>query len=143
MANNIKTRLRMNAYAYASMLNFGGCMKSNEKGLRRLFLAGKYSLKGLCISFKSESAFRQELFLLAILLPLVFYFELSSVERALLVFSLLIILIVELLNTAIEVVVDRIGADYHELSGRAKDVASAAVFISLFNALIIWAVVLW
>ncbi|WP_417584530.1 diacylglycerol kinase [Nitrincola sp.] len=118
-------------------------MKSNEKGLRRLFFASKYSLKGLCISFKTESAFRQELFLLVILLPLVFYFEISSVERALLILVLLILLIVELLNTAVEVVVDRIGADYHELSGRAKDIASAAVFVSLINALLVWMVILW
>lgn len=118
-------------------------MKSNEKGIRRLFFASKYSLNGLYVSLKNESAFRQELFLLVVLFPLIFYFQISSIERALLASVLFIVLIVELLNTAVEVVVDRIGADYHELSGKAKDIASAAVFVSLINAMLVWMVILW
>jgi len=89
-----------------------------------------------------EAAFRQELLLCIILAPLAFYFGRTGVEKALLLGSLLLILIVELLNSAVEATVDRIGEDEHELAGRAKDIGSAAVFLSLVNAAVIWLLIL-
>lgn len=118
-------------------------MKPGASGLRRIIDATGYSWLGLKAAFKHESAFRQELFLCLILMPLAVWFTESGIELALLLGSLLLILIVELLNSAIEVVVDRFGGEMHELSGRAKDIGSAAVFLTLVNAAIIWGVILW
>ena len=92
---------------------------------------------------KNEAAFKQELMLSVILIPLTFTFNVSPLEQAALIISLLVVLFTETLNTSIEAVVDRIGYEYHELSGLAKDLASAAVFISMAIAFIIWCVVLW
>ena len=101
-----------------------------------------YSWRGLVACFRSEAAFRQELALAAVLLPLGLWLGDTGVERALLSGSVLLILIVELLNTGVEYVVDRIGAELHELSGKAKDIASAAVFLALLNLILVWALVL-
>ena len=89
----------------------------------------------------AEAAFRQELMLCVILIPLAFWVGSTAVERALLIASCLLVLITELLNSSIEAVVDRIGAERNELSGKAKDIGSAAVFISLWTAGIVWALI--
>jgi len=116
--------------------------KRGGKGLRRVYRAFWWSMAGLKATFVHEAAFRQELLLCLIMTPLAFYFGKTGVERALLLGSLILMPIVELLNSAIEATVDRIGEDEHELSGRAKDMGSAAVFLSLVNAGAIWLLVI-
>lgn len=117
-------------------------MKPGATGLTRIINATGYSWLGLKAAFKHESAFRQELLLCLILFPVAIWFAESAVEYALLLSSLLLILIVELLNSGIEAVVDRFGGELHQLSGRAKDIGSAAVLLALINAVIIWGVIL-
>jgi len=112
--------------------------KRGGKGFVRLYRALVWSMSGLKATFVHEAAFRQELLLCAVLAPLAFYFGRTGVEKSLLLGSLLLILIVELLNSAVETTVDRIGADQHDLAGRAKDMGSAAVFLSLVNAAATW-----
>jgi diacylglycerol kinase (ATP) len=111
-------------------------------GLKRIVNAAGYSYAGLKAAIKNEAAFRQELLLVAILLPIALWLDEGIIEKALLISSLLLILIVELINSAIESAIDRIGSEQHALSGRAKDIGSAAVFLSLVNAIVIWALVL-
>ena len=118
-------------------------MKSEAKGLSRLFYASKYSWQGLAACLKTEAALRQEIAALIPLLLIIFWLDISAAERSMLLLSALLVLIVELLNTAVETVVDRIGAEYHELSGKAKDLASAAVLITLLGAGAVWLVILW
>ena len=117
--------------------------KPGATGLTRILNATGYSLKGLQAALRHESAFRQELALCLVLLPAAFWLGQGAVERGLLIGSLLLVLIVELLNSAVEAVVDRFGDERHELSGRAKDMGSAAVFVSLLNVLVIWGLVAW
>ncbi len=112
------------------------------KGLGRLYRAFNWSMSGLKAVFINEAAFRQELLLCVILVIPAFYFGKTGVERALLLGSLLLILIVELLNSAVEATVDRIGAEEHDLAGRAKDMGSAAVLLSLVNAAVVWLLVI-
>ncbi len=112
--------------------------KTGVTGLKRIINAFGYSMKGLRAAFKHESAFRQETALLIILLPAAFMLGRNIVDYSILIGSLLLVLIVELLNSAVETVVDRIGDEHHELAGRAKDMGSAAVFISLLNVVVIW-----
>jgi diacylglycerol kinase (ATP) len=107
-------------------------------GMRRLFLAFVNSWKGFRGAFRFEAAFRQEVALAVVLLPLGVYLGKTAVEKALLVTSVLLVLIVELLNTGIETVVDRIGLERHELSGLAKDVGSTAVLLSFAVLAVIW-----
>ncbi len=114
----------------------------DAKGLKRIINAFGYSLKGFRACFRHEEAFRQEVFVLIPLLPLGIWLGNNGVERALLVGSLLIVPLTELLNSAIEAVVDRIGQERHTLSGRAKDIGSAAVFLSIALALSAWFLVL-
>jgi diacylglycerol kinase (ATP) len=116
--------------------------KRGGKGLGRLYRAFGWSMAGLKATFAHEAAFRQELLLCVILTPLAFYFGKTGVEKTLLLGSLILVLIVELLNSAIEAAVDRIGEDEHELAGRAKDMGSAAVFLSLVNVGVIWLLVI-
>lgn len=116
--------------------------KINGTGLGRIYRAMTCSRTGIATAFRNEAAFRQELYLCAVLLPLGLWLGHSNVERALLVGSLLVVLIVELLNTAIEVVVDRISADRHALSGLAKDLGSAAVSMALLLTASVWALIL-
>lgn len=118
-------------------------MKSPATGFSRLVYACKYSWQGLVAGAKSEAALRQEILALCVLLPVALLIDVSTTERALLLFSALLVFIVELLNTAVEMVVDRIGDEYHYLSGKAKDIGSAAVLISLLNAFTIWCIILW
>ncbi len=115
---------------------------SGNTGLTRIIKAGGYSWKGLRSTFKHEAAFRQELALFVILAPLGLWLGDSGAERAVLVGSLILVLVVELLNSAVEAVVDRFGGEIHKLSARAKDMGSAAVFLSLMNVCVIWLVVL-
>ena len=117
--------------------------KSGATGIKRIINATGYSMHGLAAAFKHESAFRQELALVVILAPVAIYIGQSSVERSILIASLILVLIVELLNSAIEAIVDRVGHEHHELSGQAKDIGSAAVFVSLANAVIIWGIIIF
>lgn len=112
-------------------------------GLDRLVRATGYSIEGLATAYRGESAFRQEFWLAAVLLPLAFWIGRSWVEVALLAGSVLLVLIVELLNSGIEATVDRVSFEIHDLSKRAKDLASAAVFLSLVLCGGIWAAALW
>lgn len=114
----------------------------NARGWRRLVNAWRFSQAGFRAAYRHEEAFRQEVWSLLLLLPLGLWLGKSPVERALLVGSLLLVPIVELLNSAIEANVDRIGLERHELSGRAKDIASAAVFLVIVLATSVWALVL-
>lgn len=118
-------------------------MKPGHTGWRHLVYSTRYSLKGLSSAWRHESAFRQELSLCLLLLPLAWWIGPGPVEWLLLVGSCLIVLIVELLNSAIESVVDRIGTEHHELSGRAKDLGSAAVMLALMLAGLTWGLLGW
>ena len=112
-------------------------------GLTRILIASKYSWNGLKAAFANEAAFRQEVILAIILIPLGFYLGNSGVERALLISVVVLVLIIELINSGIEAIVDRVSNEQHELSGRAKDVGSAAVLLSLINATVVWSLVLF
>lgn len=113
--------------------------QNNQLGhLERFGPATRNSVKGLVAAYKNEIAFRQYTWLMLLLLPIAYVISVSVAEFAVLVLSILIVLIAELLNTAVEAVVDRIGLEHHELSGRAKDVGSAAVFVSLFGLVLVW-----
>ncbi|MFN4342548.1 MAG: diacylglycerol kinase [Azonexus sp.] len=114
-----------------------------KQGLTRLINALGYSKDGLCAAWKNEAAFREEVLLAAVTLPLAFYLGQTGSERALLAGSILFILIVEILNSAVEAVVDKASPEKHELAKRAKDMGSAAVLLSLLNAAVIWTCVLW
>ena len=114
-----------------------------KQGLTRLINALGYSKDGLAAAWKNEAAFREEVLLAAVAFPLAFYLGQTGIERALLAGSILIILIVEILKSAVEAVVDKASPEKHELAKRAKDMGSAAVLLSLLNAAVIWACVLW
>ncbi|MCF7990992.1 MAG: diacylglycerol kinase [Thiohalocapsa sp.] len=114
----------------------------NAKGWRRVVNAFGYSMRGLKACYELEEAFRQEVFVLIPLVPVGLWLGDTPVERAMLVGSLMLVPIVELLNSAIEANVDRVGLERHELSKRAKDIASAAVFTSILFAAVIWALIL-
>ncbi len=118
-------------------------MKATNTGLKRILKAFVYSYNGFTAAFKSEIAFRQDLTvavifsLLALFLPLVLW------QKAIMISSLLIILLMELVNTAIETIIDRISPDYHELSKKAKDIGSLLVLLSFVNAIILWGAFLY
>ncbi|EOV3392295.1 diacylglycerol kinase [Vibrio parahaemolyticus] len=114
-------------------------MKPGKTGIRRVMDATGYSIKGLKAAWTHEAAFRQELVLTLVLSISAFFLPVTTLERVLMISSLLLILIVELINSAVEAIVDRVSDDWHELSGRAKDIGSAAVFVALFLALFVWA----
>jgi diacylglycerol kinase (ATP) len=117
--------------------------KPRKNMLLRLWHAWGYSLAGLRAAWRHEAAFREETALLVVLVPASFWVSDSAVEQGLLLGSLFLILIIELLNSAVEAVVDRLGDEYHPLSGRAKDLGSAAVLIALINASCIWLLILF
>jgi diacylglycerol kinase (ATP) len=120
-------------------------MKSPFKGktgIKRLANAFTYSVAGTLAAFKHEDAFRQEVILSIILIPLAIYLGQTAIEQALMIGSILLIIIVELLNSSVEATVDRISVKRHKLSKRAKDIGSAAVFFSLVNASVIWFLIL-
>lgn len=112
-------------------------------GLRRLAYAWRYSWRGIGHALRHESAFRQEMAVAVVLVPGAFWLGRDWVEVALLVGSVVLVLVTELLNSAVEAVVDRVGLDYHELSGRAKDLGSAAVLLTLLLAGGVWLAALW
>jgi len=116
-------------------------MKPGKQGIERIIDATGYSWKGLRAALKHESAFRQELALGVILLPVAIWLGQTAVEYSLLIGCLFLVLIVEILNSAIEAVVDRTGDEYHKLSGRAKDMGSAAVMLALLNVFVIWGLI--
>lgn len=112
-------------------------------GMRRIRNALFYSFAGFAAAFRHEDAFRQEVFAAAFLVPLAVVLPASGVGRALMVASVLLVLIVELLNSAVEATVDRISLENHQLAKRAKDIGSAAVFLSLLDVPIVWGLVLF
>jgi diacylglycerol kinase (ATP) len=112
-----------------------------KTGLRRVYNAMGYSFAGLRAAYVNEDAFRQEVLLAALLVPLALYLPVGAVGRALMIGSILLVLMVELLNSAIEATVDRISLENHPLAKRAKDIGSAAVFFSLTNVVAVWACV--
>jgi diacylglycerol kinase (ATP) len=116
---------------------------ANNTGFRRLVNATFFSIAGLRAAWRNEAAFRQECVLAAVLTPTAFWVGQTAVERSLLIGTCWLVLVVELLNSAIEAVVDRVGTDHHKLSGRAKDLGSAAVFVSLALTALVWGLMLW
>ena len=113
-----------------------------KTGLRRVLNAAGYSADGLRAAFRHEDAFRQELLLSGVLIPLGIWLGDTGIERALMIFSVLLVLMFELVNSAIEATVDRISLENHLLAKRAKDIGSAAVMIALANVVLVWALVL-
>lgn len=113
-----------------------------KTGLKRVWNAFHYSLAGLSAALRHEDAFRQEMLLAIILIPTALFIPVSGIGKALMIGSILLVLIVELINSAIEATVDRISLENHQLAKRAKDIGSAAVLISLINAVAIWLLVI-
>ncbi len=113
-----------------------------KTGFTRLWNAFGYSLAGFRAAYKHEDAFRQEIHLAVILIPLALWLPASHLGKALMIGSVLLVIIIELLNSAIEATVDRISLDNHNLAKRAKDIGSSAVLVSLINVVIVWGLVL-
>lgn len=116
-------------------------MKTTVGGLKRIWKAFGYSLNGFKAAFTNEVAFRQDIVFFVIGTAAAFYFPFTWSQRSILIFSLLIILLAELTNTAMEYIIDRISPDYHELSGKAKDIGSCLVFLSFTGAVIVWTLI--
>ena len=116
--------------------------KPGYTGITRVVKAAGYSIRGFIAAWRYESAFRQELALAALMAPVAFWVGRTAVEVILLMSCILLVLIVELLNSGIEAVVDRISDEHHQLSGRAKDLGSSAVFLSLMLTMAVWGIVL-
>ena len=114
----------------------------NEKGVKRFINAIFFSIAGFKATWKHEEAFRQEVIVFIVAVPLAFWLTNDNVERILLIASVVLVMIVELLNSAIEAVVDRVGTEFHELAGRAKDIGSAAVMMSIMLAIATWLLIL-
>lgn len=114
-----------------------------KTGLRRVWNAMLYSIAGLKAAYQHEDAFRQEVLLAILLIPLAFFLPASGLGKALMIASVLLVLIVELLNSAVEATVDRVSLEHHRLAKRAKDIGSAAVMMSLVNVIVIWLLVLF
>lgn len=117
--------------------------KPGNTGVRRILRATRYSAQGFGHAWKHEAAFRQEIALTLLLAPLAMWLGRSAIERLMLIACCLLVLIVELLNSAIEAAIDRFGDEMHELSGRAKDLGSAAVFFSLMLVAAVWSIIAW
>lgn len=117
--------------------------KPGKTGITRIIHAWGYSMQGLSATIKHEAAFRQELLLVITLAPAAIWITQDGIQLALLLSSLILVLIVEVLNSAIEAVVDRFGEEHHELCGRAKDMGSAAVWLVLSNLMLVWGLVLF
>jgi diacylglycerol kinase (ATP) len=110
--------------------------------LRRIWNALFYSFDGLKAAYRHEDAFRQEVWLAVVLIPLALFLPASGTGKALMIASVLVVLIVELLNSAVEATVDRVSLEHHRLAKRAKDIGSAAVLFSLINVVVVWMLVL-
>ncbi len=117
--------------------------KPRRDGLQRFYWAFIYSRKGVKAAWEHEAAFRQELTAMLILVPLAFFLGETAEQRILLIAPCFFVIITELLNSAIEAVVDRIGSEHHALSGQAKDMASAAVLLSIGVVFISWTLIIW
>ena len=117
--------------------------KTSNTGITRIVKAAGYSWQGIRSAYKYEAAFRQEIILSVFLIPLAFWLSENALQLALMVSSVILVMMVEILNSAIEAVVDRFGDELHPLSGRAKDMASAAVLFAFIYLVIIWAAILW
>jgi len=117
-------------------------MKPGKTGISRVIAATGYSIQGLKAAWTHEAAIRQEVIVAVLLSIVAILLPVTHIERILLITSLLLVVIVELINSAIEAVVDRIGAEKHELSGRAKDIGSAAVFVALLYVAFVWITIL-
>ena len=113
-----------------------------KTGLRRLINAFGYSIEGFKAAFHHEDAFRQEVFLAIVLIPLAIYLGSDATEKALMIASVILVMIVELLNSAIEAAVDHTSTDHHALAKRAKDIGSAAVFLALTTVSLVWGLML-
>jgi diacylglycerol kinase (ATP) len=114
----------------------------NAKGIKRIINALFFSIAGFKATWRHEEAFRQEVLLFIVTTPLALWLDCTIIEKLLMIGSVVLVLLVELLNSAVEAVVDRVGFEHHELSGRAKDIGSAAVMLSLIWAAITWAAIL-
>jgi len=114
-----------------------------KTGLRRIWNALFYSFDGLKAAYRHEDAFRQEVWLALVLIPLALFLPVSGMGKALMMASVLMVLIVELLNSAVEATVDRVSLEHHQLAKRAKDIGSAAVLFSLINVAVVWLLVLF
>lgn len=114
-----------------------------KTGLTRVWNAFHYSMAGLAAAYRNEDAFRQEVWLAVVLVPLALWLPASGVGKALMIASVLLVIVVELCNSAVEAAVDRVSLERHHLAKRAKDIGSAAVFVALVNAAIVWGLVLF
>ncbi len=114
-----------------------------KTGITRVWNAFHYSMAGLAAAYRNEDAFRQEVWLAAVLVPLALWLPASGVGKALMIASVLLVILVELVNSAVEAAVDRISFEQHHLAKRAKDIGSAAVFVALVNAVVVWGLVLF
>ena len=117
-------------------------MKKVPNDIKHIFKAFKYSWKGLIYVFKNEIAFRQDVLFLLIGSSVAFFLPVCATSRAIMIFSLFFILLMEMVNTAIEVIINRISKEHHPLSGVAKDIGSALVLLAFLNAIIIWLLIL-
>ena len=115
---------------------------SGNTGITRLRKAAVFSWQGFCAAYRHEEAFRQEVWLAIVLIPAAFFVADSALERIVLIVSVLLLMLTEILNSAIEAVVDRFGGELHELSGRAKDMGSAAVFLAMVIVAVSWGMIL-
>jgi diacylglycerol kinase (ATP) len=119
-------------------------VKGRPRGIiQRWGNAFRWSLKGLAAAWRNEMAFRQELLAILVMTPMALWIGTTAVQRALLIGCLLLVVMVELINSAIESVVDRIGLELHPLSGQAKNLASAAVLVALMIAAVVWGLIIW
>ena len=114
-----------------------------KTGLTRVWNAFHYSMAGLAAAYRNEDAFRQEAWLAAVLIPVALFLPVGALGKALMVASVLLVIIVELVNSALEATVDRISLDHHHLAKRAKDIGSAAVFVALVNVVVVWSLILF
>jgi diacylglycerol kinase (ATP) len=114
-----------------------------KTGLRRIWNALFYSFDGLKAAYRHEDAFRQEVWLAAVLIPLALFLPASGTGKSMMIASVVVVLIVELLNSAVEATVDRVSLEHHRLAKRAKDIGSAAVLLSLINVVVVWLLVLF
>jgi len=117
--------------------------QKGRTGLQRVWNAFFYSIDGLKAAFRHEAAFRQEVLIAAILIPVALSLSVEGIGKAMMIASILLVLVVELLNSAVEAIVDRISLERHQLAKRAKDIGSAAVLVSLVNVGVVWTLVLF
>ena len=114
-----------------------------KTGLTRVWNAFHYSMAGLAAAYRNEDAFRQEVRLALLMIPLTLWLPASGIGKALMIASVLLVIVVELINSAVEAAVDRVSLERHHLAKRAKDIGSAAVFVALVNVVVVWALVLF